>query len=441
MKPPLVLAFGLALLVFISGPDLASAADAAPDLKNADTLSARTIRAHELEAQGKALEAEQELRAILAVQEKEPGAEANAAIWQNYHTLASCLKARNQTQEALTYASRALTGRLKLLGKDANDTDASQRLVNQLTYASPPGPELQALPSKTRPVAMVDGALIYATEVQQTITAQQEVIRYQYRNDSDKMEEELAKLSSTPFGGLIDKHLLLNEFRRLGGVIKQEYIDDDLNTIIKDSFKGDRDLFIADLSKSSMTLEEFRTLREHMAIMHAMRSRFTGVVTLTDEEVRDYFEKNKQRWLAPEQIKIRTLSIPKTQTDARETAESLRKKILGGADFAETARASSQDSHAEDGGAWDWITLSDLSDHVRKAAAKTPKGQLGELIEQENTFIILRVDDRRAPPPPPFEKVKAEVTQALETEVAQQRNAASLKELRDKADIRKLGAL
>ena len=329
--------------------------------------------------------------------------------------------------------------RTHLLGKDANDTDASQRLVNQLTYASPQALALQVQPPKTRPVAMVDGALIFAAEVQQTIAAQAQVIRYQLQSDPDRMVKELAGLNRSALGNLIDMWLLINEFRRTGGFLKQEYVDDDLNNIIKENFNGNRDTFVSELTKNGLTFEEFRTLREHLVIINVMRARFAGEIKLKDEDVRDFYEKNKQRWHSPEKVRIRT--IPKTQADARKTADNLRKKILNGADFAEIARASSQDSHAEDGGDWDWLPLSDFTDHVRKVAASTKKGQISEVIEQGGSFIILRVDDRRPPAPPAFEKVQSEVAKALKEEKSKERIDSKLNKLREKADIQMMEAL
>jgi peptidyl-prolyl cis-trans isomerase SurA len=408
--------------------------------ENPETLELRLEQAKDLDALGKDAAAAQERRAVLAIQERTLGAEDKATL-KTCHFLALSLKKLKKTEEALAYARRALAGRTHLFGKDANDTDASQRLVNQLTYASPQALALQVQPPKTRPVAMVDGALIYASEVQQTIAAQQQVIRFQYQSDPDRMAKELAGLNRSALGNLIDMWLLINEFRRTGGFLKPEYVDDDLNNIIKENFNGNRDTFVSELTKNGLTLEEFRTLREHLVIMNAMRSRFAGDIKLKDEDVRGYFEKNKHRWLTPEQVKIRTISIPKTQADARKLADSLRKKILNGADFAEIARASSQDSHAEDGGAWDWLPLSDFTDGVRKVAAKTKKGQVSEIIEQDGTFIILRVDDRRAPAPPAFEKVQSEVTKALEQEKSKERADYKINKLREKADIQMMDAL
>jgi len=49
------------------------------------------------------------------------------------HRLAQSLNLQQKPREALPYAQRALTGRLKLLGKDHPETQGSQLLVNELT--------------------------------------------------------------------------------------------------------------------------------------------------------------------------------------------------------------------------------------------------------------------------------------------------------------------
>lgn len=296
--------------------------------------------------------------------------------------------------------------------------------------------------AKRRIVATVDGEPIYADEVQQTADAQEKMLRYQHREDSERLEKELARLKHSILGSLIDKHLLLNEFKRIGGVLNSEAIDKDMDSILQDSFKGDRDAFAWEIAQNGITLERFRQLRAELSIMTAMRSHIAGEITLTDAEVRDYYDKHSQQWGAPVQVKIRTLTLPSDQENARKVAEDLRQKIAAGSmDFAEAARAHSQDSHAEADGAWDWTPVTNYSDHIRKAVTKTPKGQISEVIDQGVSLIILRVDDRRTPAPPDFEEVKAKAADALREEISQKRVAARLNELREKADIQKMDAL
>ncbi|WP_395746573.1 tetratricopeptide repeat protein [Prosthecobacter sp.] len=411
------------------------------------TLHIRQELAADLEAQDKDAEAAQQYEAVLAIQERKLGPEDKATL-KTCHTLALNLKKQKKPAEALAYARRALAGRIKTLGPDANDTDASQRLANQLAYATPGGlAQLGEVPlrrgQKRRPVAMVDGALIYADELKETIDAQEQVIRYRYTSDPDpeRMEQELAELRREALGNLIDKHLLLNEFRRIGGEIKPGFVDQDIDDIIKNSFKGSREAFDKELEKGGLTYAEFRRLREHMIIMNVMRSRIAGEIEVTDEEAHDYFDKNKQRWAPPQQVKISTLTIPTSQPDARTRAETLHKEIAAGGDFAAAARTSSQDSHADSGGAWDWMALSDFTAGVRKAVDTTPKGQISPLIEQGTSFIILRVDDRLSPAPPAFKKVKDEVIKVLKDEKTKDRIDYKVNKLHEKADIQKMDAV
>ena len=57
-------------------------------------------------------------------------------ILQNCYNLALCLQAEKKTAEALTYAQRAYTGRMKVLGKDHPNTLKAQKLVESLTAGS-----------------------------------------------------------------------------------------------------------------------------------------------------------------------------------------------------------------------------------------------------------------------------------------------------------------
>ena len=77
----------------------------------------------------------QELRAVLALQERVLGPE-NPATLTCCHALAWQMSKQNQNQETLTYAKRAYAGRLKVLGKDHPETRESEQLVNQLTKAA-----------------------------------------------------------------------------------------------------------------------------------------------------------------------------------------------------------------------------------------------------------------------------------------------------------------
>ena len=128
--------------------------------------------------------------------------------------------------------------------------------------------------------------------------------------------------------------------------------------VLRDSFKGDRGAFVMELAKTGMTLKKFRALREKMIIVQVMRGRYAAEqAPPTPLEVRDYYEKNIDRYRDKDMIKISTITVPKFTGDASSTeasqlkfAKELRSKGVGGCAFKETAKTSSQDTWSEDGG-------------------------------------------------------------------------------------------
>ncbi|MCF7788379.1 MAG: peptidyl-prolyl cis-trans isomerase [Prosthecobacter sp.] len=294
--------------------------------------------------------------------------------------------------------------------------------------------------TQNRMVAKVNGAPILVSDLKQVAAAQAQVIRQQFADDPTKLEKEMAAVKLNALDTLIDCQLLADEFYKLGGVMQPEFLEQDLTQIIQMAFRGNREAFMADLAKNGMALEKFRELRERMIIMNVMRARIAGTVKVTEEEVREHYEKNLRRWSGPEMVKLHTVTISKTTADARSVAESVHTKLVAGGDFAEIARKSSADSHAARGGEWKWIYLSDLTGTVSEVVLSTKKGEISEVIEQLDAYIIVRVDDRQEGEPKPFESVKAEVAKSLMEEVSKERIEKRLIQLRAAADIQRMGA-
>ncbi len=294
--------------------------------------------------------------------------------------------------------------------------------------------------TQDRMVAKVNGAPIMVSDLNQVAAAQAQVIRHQFADDPTKLANEMAAVKLNALDTLIDCQLLADEFYKIGGVMQPEFLEQDLTQIIQLGFRGNREAFLADLAKNGLALEKFRELRERMLIMNVMRARIAGKVEVSEARVREHYEKNLRLWSGAEKVKLHTVTISKTTADARSVAESVHAKLADGGDFEEIARKSSADSHAARGGAWKWIYLSDLTGTVSEVVSTTKKGDITEVIEQLDAFIIVRVDDRQEGDPKPFESVKDEVTKSLIDEVSLGRIEKRLNELREAADIQRMGA-
>ena len=294
--------------------------------------------------------------------------------------------------------------------------------------------------------AVVNGKVITWSELEDTITAQRQIMMMQLANEPVRLQQELRELESNALDNLIDRELILEEFKKIGGTIKSQYVDDDIDNLIREQFKGDRNAFVTELAKSGMTMKKFRELREKMIIVQVMRAqKAQRRLPPTPKEVEAYYKKNIDRWREKDMLKISTITIPmftgeagSTPETQKQLAEELRTKIAGGADFATTAKTYSQDSRAENGGAWDWMERKLMDKTIADKAFELSDGGLSPVVALDAAYIIIYLDAKKLGAAPPIEKVRPEVERMIENESSRDAFEAWLKVLRGKATIRKL---
>ena len=295
--------------------------------------------------------------------------------------------------------------------------------------------------------AVVNGSIITKSEVRDAVNAQEQMLRLQYQNDPAGLQKELVNLRATALDSLIDRELVLAEFKRMGAAIKSQWVDDDINSIVRESFKGDREAFVKELASTGMTLKKFRELREKMMIVQAMRGRQAAEQPpATPAEVEAFYKKNVAQWRSGDMIKISTITIAKFSGEAGVTPESqkklareIRTKLLKGADFATTAKTYSQDSHAEDGGAWDWMARDQMKPSIANVAFNLKTGGLSEVIDDEAAYIIIACDAVKYGNSKPMSEVRDEIERAVAAEKSKAILDRWMEGLRKRAVIKKIG--
>ena len=293
--------------------------------------------------------------------------------------------------------------------------------------------------------AIVNGKVITKSEVADAVTAQRQMIMMRNRDNPMQAQRELAELEKTALDSLIDRELVLADFAKLGGTIKGQYVDDDINTLIREQFKGDRDAFVVELAKTGMTMKKFRDLREKMIIVQVMRSKHGGhQAPPTPLQVEEYYKVHEDRWRDKDMLKISTITLPKFTSEAgstadkqRKLAEEIRAKIVAGADFGSMAKTYSQDSRAENKGEWDWMERKLMKPNMADAAFELKDGGVSKVIEDEAAFIIIYLDAKKLGTVTPLEKVRTDIEKMINAEKGKGEVDEWLNGLRKKATIRK----
>ena len=294
--------------------------------------------------------------------------------------------------------------------------------------------------------AVVNGKPIMKSEVRDAVTAQEQMLRFQFREDPEGLAKAMGELKTTALDSLIDRELILSEFAKMGGTIKPQYIDDDINSVIRESFKGNRDAFVTELAKTGMTMKKFRELREKMIVVQVMRGRHAGdQPPPTPREVDEYYGKNIDKFRDKDMIKISTITIPKFTGDADSTVEKqkkltqeIRAKIVAGADFGSMAKTYSQDSRAEGGGAWDWMERKQMKKSMADAAFALKNGGVSQVMEEDTSFIIIYCDTKKLGDATPLEKVRPDIERVIDQQKSKESLEKWLADLRRKAVIKKM---
>ncbi|HWA98242.1 MAG TPA: peptidyl-prolyl cis-trans isomerase [Pirellulales bacterium] len=116
------------------------------------------------------------------------------------------------------------------------------------------------------------------------------------------------------------------------------------------------------------------------------------------------------RW---EQIMVRVASF-RSKADAYAAIAAAGNRVLAGEPFADVARAVSQGSTAKDGGAQPWTTRGSLaSTAVDQALFSLPVGQLSPILEDDRSFHIIRVVERKEAGRTQFSEVQNEIKKTI----------------------------
>lgn len=272
---------------------------------------------------------------------------------------------------------------------------------------------------------VVNGKPITTSEVREAIQAQEQLIRMQIK-DPRMAEAKLAELRSSALYALIERQLVLSEFEKLGGTIKAQYVEDDVNNIIRESFEGNREKFLYELAKTGMTIKKFREQREKMMVVSVLRARqVKDLPPPTPAQVENFYRKNAEKFRDKDYIKFSTITIPKypvgdvnaSAESQKKLAEEIRTKISGGADFASMAKTYSQDSRAEAGGDWGLQERATLSRAIADVAFGLKTGAISKVVEVDANYMIIFCEAKQPGNQEPLEKVRPQIEKVISAEM------------------------
>jgi peptidyl-prolyl cis-trans isomerase D len=228
---------------------------------------------------------------------------------------------------------------------------------------------------------------------------------------------------------------LEREFRQRNEKVKLQVV-----TLTADKFRDKVNVTDADVAsyydshKAEYRVGERRKVKYVLVDMEQARNR----VTVTPAEVQASYNGNIQQYQSPEQVRASHILLKtegKDEAAVKKTAEDLLKQVKGGADFAQLATKYSEDEgSAKNGGDLDYFGRGRMVPEFEQAAFSMQPGQISDLVKTQYGFHIIKVVDKKPGSTRTLDEVRAQITDQLRSQKAQQAVSEQARTLDDQID-------
>jgi peptidyl-prolyl cis-trans isomerase SurA len=285
--------------------------------------------------------------------------------------------------------------------------------------------------------AVVNSDVITYSQMRELVGEREKVIRNQLRGE--ELVNKIKEIRLAAVNDLIDRQLILQDFKAKGYQIPDYFVDQRVTTIVREEFGGDRQAFLRTLAAQGYTLDRFKQLeRDKIIVQEMRRSVIKGAININENQIADYYREHADQYSTPEQVKLRMLVIRGSGENSgpRRMIEEIREKIVSGAEFGDLARMYSQGSEQEAGGDWGWVDRKKLNDDLTKVAFSLKPGEVSKVLEIGGSYYLLFVEAKKAASGKPLKELHAEIEKTLMQTERQRLQEEWIKKLRKPAYIK-----
>lgn len=293
--------------------------------------------------------------------------------------------------------------------------------------------------------AKVDDSVVTSNELNFMFSPILEQIKAQFPRKDKEYHSQVSKARQDIFKELIDRELILNEFKNLGANIPARDIDREVNNRIDTLYNGSRSAYLKDLKKNGLSQSKYRDLVRRTISVGAMKAQhlhdFAPPTTVELQKEYNTF-KHKLRNIGLDKAAYKKIWIPvdsgelgNTPEDQLALAESLAARIRKGESFSSLAKEYSSDAYAEEGGQWPMTPRIDFPIHFAPVVFESPVGKIIGPLVDEYGFHIIKITKKINGPSPPLSTVRPQLEERVKAEKSAVRFNRWVERLRNKAEI------
>jgi len=210
---------------------------------------------------------------------------------------------------------------------------------------------------------------------------------------------------------------------------------------------GDEKKFKEALQKASVTEEQVKKdIERTLAIKQMKDLSIYQKASVSDEEVRAYFDKNRNRYKEPEKLRIREIffSVPSTATkEEREAVHAKAEKALqrnrNGEDFGLLAWELSEDKYKYKSGDVGYVHKGMLTPETEEAIWKLKKGETSDVVRTIYGYYLFFLEEKVPARDRSYGDAAEEIKTELRKKKIEELEKSYISSLREKAEIKIVG--
>lgn len=312
---------------------------------------------------------------------------------------------------------------------------------NEDAVATPPAATQEDAVVKLDPAAVlakVNGAAITQGDFDRELKSYESMARREGRAINP---EEFAQLESMTLERLINMELLYQEAKNKGLTVTEEAIDSQIEQAQK-RFKTEGE-FEQMLASLNVDMAGLRNQIERMELTQQLIRRvFSDQIAVSDTEVKDFYETNKDRFLTPAQVRASHILVKLEQDasdedrgKAREKIEMVEARLKKGEDFAQLAQEFSDCPSASRGGDLGFFSRGRMVKPFEDAAFALKKDELSPITQTQFGFHIIKQTGEKPEELTPLDKAAARIKYNLKQSKLNQMVQENLARLKDEAKL------
>jgi foldase protein PrsA len=221
----------------------------------------------------------------------------------------------------------------------------------------------------------------------------------------NELYDEMVKVNGDQvLESLISQKLVRLESAKQNIVISDADIQAEIDKYTE--YYGGEEGFAQALEANGYTLDQIKVqIADNLRVKKLLGSQ----ITITEDEMKTYFEENKETFAQEKQVKASHILV-----DSLETAQEIKQKLNNGGDFAQLAKDYSTDTASkESGGDLGFFKSGDMTPEFEKAAFALKVGEISNPVKTEYGYHIIKVVEIKEAQAANFEQSKAAINDTL----------------------------